>query len=135
MKAGENCSDHYSVSSFEKVTGGKETEVEESDEEDLKMEVGEACERVKVEKEGAVVKKLLDPKLPSQEAVDTHWLMGHVEYRNWCEVCVRARGKEWDHTMAADKERLLPEYSWDYCFPGDEMGYKWTVLVWKERGT
>ena len=72
MRAGENCSDHYSVSPFEKVTGGEGLDAEDSEEEDLKMEVGEACERVKVEREGAVVKKLLDPKLPTQEAVDTH---------------------------------------------------------------
>ena len=32
-----------------------------------------------------------------------------------------------------EKERILPEYSFDYCFPGDELGYKWTVLVGKER--
>ena len=99
------------------------------------MDMGEACEKVRVEKEGAVVKKLLDPKLPTQEVVDDHWVRGHVEYRNWCEVCVKARGKEWDHTRATDKERLVPEYAWDYCFPGDEMGYKWTVLVGKERQT
>ena len=66
---------------------------------------------MKVEKEGAVVKKLVDPKFPSQAAVDMHWLMGHVEYCNWCDVCVTARGKEWDHTKGSEKERLLPEYS------------------------
>ena len=99
----------------------------------MKEEVGEVCERVRVEKEDAVVKKLLDPKLPTREAVNTHWLMGHVEYRNWCEVCVKARGKEWDHTKIGEKARALPEYSFDYCFPGDEMGYKWTVLVGRER--
>ena len=27
----------------------------------------------------------------------------------------------------------MPENSWDYCFPGDELGFKWTVLVGKER--
>ncbi len=34
-----------------------------------------------------------------------------------------------------NKERHLPEYSWDYCFPGDELGFKWSVLVGKERGS
>ena len=37
------------------------------------------------------------------------------------------------HTRDKGKERLLPEYSLDYCFPGDELGFKWTVLVGKER--
>ena len=105
----------------------------DSEGEDLKMETGEVCERIRLEEDGAVIKKLVDPKLPSQEMVDHHWLKGHVEYRNWCEVCVKARGKEWDHTKVGEKERLMPEYSFDYCFPGDEMGYKWTVLVGRDR--
>ena len=31
------------------------------------------------------------------------------------------------------KDRVLSEYSFDYCFPGDGLGYKWTVLVGRER--
>ena len=96
--------------------GGKEVagvEDEDSEDEDLGMDMGEDCGKVRVEKEGAVVKKLLDPKLPTQAVVEDHWLRGHVEYRNWCEVCVRARGKEWDHTKVGEKERQLPEYSFD----------------------
>ena len=38
-----------------------------------------------------------------------------------------------DHTKDKGKARDLPEYNWDYCFPGDELGFKWTVLVGKER--
>eukprot|EP00973_Karenia_brevis_P026313 3629018-Karenia_brevis.AAC.1 len=30
---------------------------------------------------------------------------------------------------------VLPEYVWDYCFPGDEMGLHWIVLAGKERKT
>ena len=37
------------------------------------------------------------------------------------------------HLSTEGKERQLPEYAFDYCFPGDEFGYKWTVLVGKER--
>ena len=40
-----------------------------------------------------------------------------------------------DHTRDKGKERVLPEYSFEYCFPGDELGYKWTVLAGKERGS
>ena len=39
------------------------------------------------------------------------------------------------HQRDAGNERGLPEYSFDYCFPGDERGFKWTVLVGKERGS
>ena len=107
--------------------------MEDSEDEDLKLETGEACGRIRLREDGAVIKRLVDPKLPSQEMVDDHWLRGHVEYRNWREVCVKAKGKEWDHTKVGSKERLVPEYSFDYCFPGDEMGYKWTVLVGRDR--
>ena len=62
-------------------------------------------------------------------------MSGHIPYRNWCPVCVRAKGKEMGHMRGEENERGLPEYSWDYCFPGDEMGYKWVVLVGRERGS
>ena len=39
------------------------------------------------------------------------------------------------HYRDKGEKRLLPEYSWDYCFPGDEFGHKWTVLVGRERET
>ena len=32
-------------------------------------------------------------------------------------------------------ERGLNEYSFDFCFPGDEMGYKLTILAGKERNS
>ena len=34
-----------------------------------------------------------------------------------------------------EEERGLSQYSFDYCFPGDEFGFKLTVLVGCERGT
>eukprot|EP00973_Karenia_brevis_P078292 10869995-Karenia_brevis.AAC.1 len=61
--------------------------------------------------------------------------MGHAVYRSWCGVCVRSRSKEWDCRKASGKERNLSEYSWDYYCPGDECGYKLTVLGGKERKT
>ena len=46
---------------------------------------------------------------------------------------MQARGKEDPHKRDGGKDRRLPEYSYDFCFLGDERGYKWTVLVGKER--
>ena len=37
--------------------------------------------------------------------------------------------------LAIAKDRKFPEYRWDYCFPGDEVGFKFTVLVGKEKGS
>ena len=97
---------------------------------------GEIGERVCAEEEeNVIVKKIGDPRLPSQEEVDRHWISGHLPYRNWCPICIAAKGKDSDHVRDSGKIRNLPEYSFDYCFPGDELGFKWTVLVGKERGT
>ena len=59
--------------------------------------------------------------------------MGHLPHRNWCRVCVQSKGRDTGHKVDDGKERKLAEHSWDYCFPGDELGFKWTVLVGKER--
>ena len=106
----------------------------EADDEGVEADpTGEDCERIGMGDEGKFVRKLLDPLLPSEKDVDDHWIRGHVPFRNWCETCVRARGREMDHTKLKGSERRLPEYSFDYCFPGDEFGFKWTVLVGKEK--
>jgi hypothetical protein len=58
-----------------------------------------------------------------------------MPYRNWCPHCIRAKGRDLDHRRAVGGERNIPEFSFDYCFPGDELGYKLTVLVGREKGT
>ena len=90
--------------------------------------------RLDAQEEGKFVKRLIDPRLPTEEEVAHHELT-HLPYRNWCPVCVKAKGKDLDHRGAVDKERKLSEYCFDYCFPGDEFGYKLTVLVGTERLT
>ena len=78
------------------------------------------------------IKKLRDPKLPTEEEVEKHNLT-HLLFLDWCLICVKAKGRDLDHKKDGGKDRKLPEYSWDYCFPGDEVGFKWTVLVGKVR--
>ena len=84
----------------------------------------EEADRVGLDEEDTVIRKLVDPRLPTQAEVDKHYLSGHLPYRNWCPVCVRAKGKERDHQRDPGNDRKMPEHSWDDCFPGDEMGYK-----------
>ena len=84
--------------------------------------------------EERTVKKLIDPRKPSAEEVEDHYRT-HLAYRNWCPHCIRGKGKDMDHRKGADEERGLGEYSFDYAFPGDEMGFKLTILVGKERNT
>ena len=72
--------------------------------------------------------------MPIEEEVEHHRLT-HLPYRNWCSECVKAKSKALDHRCAVDNERKLSEHCFDYCFPGDEFGYKLTVLVGAERLT
>ena len=70
--------------------------------------------------------------MPTQKKVEDHERT-HLPYRNWCSVCVRAKGGDADHRRDVGKERGLSEYSFDACFPRDELGCKLTVLVGRER--
>ena len=81
-----------------------------------------------------MVKKLTDPRKPSASEVEDHYRT-HLPYRNWCPHCIRGKGKDMDHRKSAEEDRGLGEYSFDYAFPGDEFGYKLTVLVGKERNS
>ena len=112
------------------MTGDRDVSDEEGEEIDGDIE-GTIGERIKLRREDDVVKKIADPKLPSDEEVQRHYVCGHIPYRSWCQVCIKAAGRDFQHRTDSKKERLLPEYSWDYCFPGDEFGFKWTVLVGK----
>ena len=76
------------------VCGLEEDEM--SDEEELRNGIGVNRLRVK-EESGGIMKKLLDPRLPSKEEVKEHELSGHLPYRNWCPNCVKAKGKDLDH--------------------------------------
>ena len=85
-------------------------------------------EKIKAEKEAEGVKEILDPRKPTAKEVESH-NRTHLPYRNWCPHCVRAKGKDLDHRRAVEGVRGLIEFSFDYCFPGNELGYKLTVLV------
>ena len=74
---------------------------------------GAEAGRIDAHEEGKFVKRLVDPWLPTEEEVETHRLT-HLPYRNGCPECAKAL----DHRGAADKERKLSEYCFDYCFPG-----------------
>ena len=83
--------------------------------------------------EARKVKKLQDPKLPTEAEVGDHRLT-HLPFQSW-NHCVRGRGREMDHRKTEKGEQELDEFSMDYCFPGDEFGFQLAVLVVVERGT
>ena len=93
----------------------------DADDEGGVVEAGDQVERLALGKEGAAVRKLVDPKLPSEKEVEEHYVRGHFPYRNWCHICVKAKGKDMGHQKEGGKERKIPEYHFDYCSPGDQV--------------
>ena len=67
------------------------------------------------------VVKMLDPRQPSEEEGRTHNLT-HLPYRNWCEHCVKGRGREADHKQLKSQ----PE-------EGGCMNYMLTTCSWAPR--
>jgi hypothetical protein len=83
---------------------GEERE-EEEEEEEIDGDVeGIECERFRLEREEDVVKMIADPKLPSEEEIQRHYVSGHIPYRNWCHVCVKAQGRDTQHRADKGKE-------------------------------
>ena len=117
--------------------GVNEEEPSEGEEDEADVE-GKAdrmkTERIKAPRAERALKQLIDPRLPTEKEVEEH-NRTHLPYRNWCPRCVRARGRDLDHRKSVDEPKGLPEFSFDYCFPGDELGYKMTILVGRERTT
>ena len=62
------------------------------------------------------------PDEPTEQEIEEHFARNHVPFRSWCPICVKAKAEESPHRSAAEEERRLPEHSFDYCFPGDELG-------------
>ena len=74
-------------------------------------DIGIEGERLSIDKEETNVEKIKDPKLPTQEDVDKHYIKDHIPYRDWCPICIKAQGRDAGHMIEENKERLLPEYS------------------------
>ena len=110
----------------------EEEEEAEQGEESLQLE-SEVQRKGSVEDKRAV-KKMGDPRKPSEAEVAEHELT-HIPYRNWCPICVRCKGKDLDHRKAIGEERGVSEYAFGYCFPGDEFGFKMVVLAGREKVT
>ena len=67
---------------------------------------------------------------PSREEIRRHCVT-HMPFRNWCPICVAARGRDLPHRSTdAERSRGLPEIHFDYCFMRDANGSNQvTVLV------
>ena len=85
--------------------------------------------------EAAPVKVIDDPLRPSKIDIDKHQARGHLPFRNWCSICVKARCVEGAHRpqVARNLENRDPISSCDCCFPSsaDDPEHKMVVLVSK----
>ena len=114
------------------AVGGMEARLMVSQMSSWSDQIGDV-EKYSPEEDLRSVRRTVDPRLPSVKDVKDHELQGHLPFRHWCSVCVRAKGKELDHRSDLFKERSVPECSFDFAFPGDEFGHKTAVLVGKEK--
>ena len=115
------------------IMGADEEEgAEEQGGEEGALRIDEDVEKKAANGDQRDVRKIGDPRKPSQQEVEEHELT-HIPYRNWCPICVRCRGKDLDHRKAVDGDRGVSEYAFDYCFPGDEFGYKLVMLAGWEK--
>ena len=77
--------------------------------------------RVDAQEEGKFVKRLIDPRLPTEEEVAHHELT-HLPYRNWCPVCVKAMGRDLDHRGQYTKRRNCQNIVLIVVSPGMNLG-------------
>jgi hypothetical protein len=85
---------------------------EEVGSEDEKIGIcgGEEVERSGTNGDCRKLRGLGDPRKPTQKEVEDHRLT-HLPYRNWCTVCVKAKGKDLDHRKVVTEERGVSEYA------------------------
>ena len=58
------------------------------------------------------------PVTPSHAERDSHEARGHATFRNWCDSCVKGRGRDGKHCGKVREDGEVPVLSWDYGFLG-----------------
>ena len=82
----------------------------DADDEGEVVEDWDPVRRLALEKEGVVVRKLVDLKLPSKEQVEGHHVRGHFPHSNWRHMCVRAKARDMGYQTEGGKGRKAAEY-------------------------
>ena len=92
---------------------------EPEEEEPEELEGDESEELLCPPCEERVSKSIFEPMKPSPKEVADHERT-HVPYRCWCNVCVRAKGKEAAHRRGKAKTKGgLPRWCMDYATLGE----------------
>ena len=83
--------------------------------------MGEEAERFEAEDEGEFIRKINDPRLPSKEEIERHRIGGHVEYRVWCDMCVRARSRDMPHYREREERGRCLSIAGTIAFQGTSL--------------
>jgi hypothetical protein len=105
------------------------SEIREEGSSEIQVEQGEETRQPK---------GLTTPIRPSQHEVDKHNL-NHATFRNWCEFCVKGRGKEAPHRAQKGEALRMPTICMDFGYmrekPKQAGEDSRPILVTKCRGT
>ena len=86
-----------------------------------------------------IPRTITSPIRPSAETIEQHFIAGHVNYRNWCPVCVMARGREDAHPRRKEEDEDdrtgLPIISMDYNELNEESANPQKVIIGKDEVT
>ena len=93
------------------MLGRERSEHEQAIEEELR----------EVDTEGAEVKIVKKPRLPTELEVEQHYAAGHVPYRSWCPICVKGQGVNTRHAhINREEQQEYSTVSIDYAFMTSE---------------
>ena len=105
----------------EKDTGGAKSSSEGLSQDMAAEEEGEVGihgrEEEEEDEEGRTAKTMASPIVVSKREREEHELT-HLPYRNWCEHCVRGRGRNMAHAAIKNRslEDAVPRVALDYFF-------------------
>ena len=121
MKVGDEESDERSSSGED---SDKEMEVENEGREPAAPQrvAGEAVDQDPEDlhsNEEVPTRSVRNPKGPLPEERELHYKKGHLPYRAWCPVCIKARGREGQHRAKGPEDQAGVKVSMDYCSAGE----------------
>ena len=71
--------------------------------------------------EGAEVRVVRKPRMPTELEVEQHYAAGHVPYRSWCPICVKGQGVNTRHAcIKREEHQEFSTVSIDYAFMTSE---------------
>ena len=96
-------------------------DVQEGEHVELSAVAGEEPDRDHEDPDGdeqAPARNVTNPKDPLPEERELHCKRGHLPYRAWCPVCVKARGRGDQHKAKESDEEAVVKVSMDRCSVG-----------------